>query len=275
MTTPAVSIVLPTWNGAKLLPDAVKGCLDQTFRNFELIIVNDRSTDDTLAVAERLAASDPRVRVVSNESNLKLPATLNHGFSLARGRYLTWTSDDNRFLPTALERMTCELERTQSDLVYADYDVFAGDGTIVERKKLKDADRLFEYNWVGACFLYRREVRDRLGDYRTDLFCAEDYEYWLRIRTAGLKMTHLPETLYLYADNPQSLTATKQDLIRTRTAQLKLEYADKFPARAASKTKALFRLYRRTRMPELAEAMKRLSPLFARYLILRLKLLGK
>ena len=88
MTTPAVSIVLPTWNGAKLLPGAVEGCLAQTFRDFELIIVNDCSTDDTLAVAERLAASDPRVRVVSNESNLKLPATLNHGFSLARGRSL-------------------------------------------------------------------------------------------------------------------------------------------------------------------------------------------
>ena len=273
--TPTVSIILPTWNGAKLLPDAVKSCLDQTFRDFELVIVNDCSTDNTLAVAENLAAADPRIRVVSNEKNSKLPASLNHGFSLARGRYLTWTSDDNRFLPSAMERMVGELERTNSDLVYADYDVFSTSGDITEHKRLKDADRLFEYNWIGACFLYRKEVRERLGDYRTDLFCAEDYEYWLRIRSAGLKMTHLPETLYLYADNPQSLTATKQDLIRTRTAQLKLEYADKFPASAAAKTKALFRLYRHTRMPELADAMKRLSPVFARYLIIRLKTLGK
>ena len=194
--TPTVSIILPTWNGAKLLPDAVKSCLDQTFRDFELVIVNDCSTDNTLAVAENLAAADPRIRVVSNEKNSKLPASLNHGFSLARGRYLTWTSDDNRFLPSAMERMVGELERTNSDLVYADYDVFSTSGDITEHKRLKDADRLFEYNWIGACFLYRKEVRERLGDYRTDLFCAEDYEYWLRIRSAGLKMTHLPETLY-------------------------------------------------------------------------------
>lgn len=275
MSTPLVSIILPCWNGAKLLPRAVKSCLDQTFTDFELIIVNDCSTDNTLEVAEALAKTDSRIRVVSNEKNSKLPATLNHGFSLARGKYLTWTSDDNEYLPTALERMIAELEKSGSDLVYADFNIVTLEGRVVEEKKLLGADRLFEYNWVGACFLYKREIYDALGGYRVDLFCAEDYEYWLRIFAAGLKMTHIPETLYLYAENPQSLTATKRDLILEKTALLKLEYSPKVPTANRTKMRALYRLYRKRPIKELAAEIVRLAPFLGRLKLLRYRLLRK
>lgn len=269
MKEPLVSIVLPCWNGAKLLPRAVKSCLGQTFRDFELIIVDDCSTDNTLEVATGLAKGDSRIRVVSNELNSRLPTSLNNGFALARGKYLTWTSDDNEFMPTALARMVKALEDSQSDLVYADFDVVDLDGNVKEHKKLLGPEKLFEYNWVGACFLYKRGIYDELGGYRADLFCAEDYEYWLRIYSSGRKMTHIPETLYLYAENPNSLTATKRDLIRERTALLKLEYAKAFPAPAHRKAKALFRLYRKCRLPSLAAMMKELSPVYGRLLLLR------
>lgn len=275
MSAPLVSIVLPCWNGAKLLPRAVKSCVEQTFTDFELIIVNDCSTDDTLDVAEALAKTDPRIRVVSNERNAKLPATLNHGFSLARGKYLTWTSDDNEYLPTALARMVEELEKGASDLVYADFNVVTLEGKVVEEKKLLGPERLFEYNWVGACFLYRREIYDTLGGYRVDLFCAEDYEYWLRIFAAGRKMTHIPETLYLYAENPQSLTATKRDLILEKTALLKLEYSPKVKTANRVKMKALYRLYRKHPMKELAAEIVRLAPIAGRLKLLRRRLLGR
>lgn len=274
MSEPLVSIVLPCWNGAKLLPRAVRSCLSQTLADFELIIVNDCSTDNTLETAEALAKTDSRIRVVSNEKNSKLPATLNHGFSLARGKYLTWTSDDNEYLPAALERMVCVLEDTQSDLVYADFDVVDLDGNVLEEKKLLGPDRLYEYNWVGACFLYRREVYDTLGGYRIDLFCAEDYEYWLRICSAGMKMTHISERLYLYAENPCSLTATKRDMIAERTALLKLEYVNRIQAPRRIKAKALYRLYRKCPMKQLAKEIIRQSPIIgwlklARYWLVR------
>ena len=88
---PLVSIVLPTHNGARYLEQAVQSCLDQTYRNWELIIVDDASTDETPALIARLVAADSRIRSIRNEVNQKLPGALNTGFAQARGEYLTWT----------------------------------------------------------------------------------------------------------------------------------------------------------------------------------------
>ena len=92
---PVVSIVLPVWNGEKYLTTAINSILAQRFADFELIVVNDCSTDKYAVIARGFAAADPRIRVIDNERNLKLPASLNRGFKTARGAFFTWTSDDN------------------------------------------------------------------------------------------------------------------------------------------------------------------------------------
>lgn len=275
MKSPCISIVLPTYNGEKMLERAISSCLNQSFRDFELIIVDDCSTDGTLRVAEEFAAKDSRIIVVSNPVNLKLPASLNVGFEKAKGEFLTWTSDDNWYCPEALKRLYSEIIKRSADLVYSDYDVVDTNCTVVERKKLKNSEYLFSYNYIGACFLYRRSVYEKLGGYRTDLFCAEDYEYWLRIWTAGLKMEHIQESLYFYADNPCSLTATKRELILDKTIQLKVEYAKKVPVSRKTKVKTLFRLYRKKPLTEIKGLMIEIFPLYARYLLARYRLTGK
>jgi glycosyltransferase involved in cell wall biosynthesis len=93
---------MPTYNQAKYLPSALDGIISQTFQNYELIIVNDGSTDNT---AEILA--DYRLKLdyhLIEQENLKLPRALNTGFSHAKGKYLTWTSSDNIMLPEMIER---------------------------------------------------------------------------------------------------------------------------------------------------------------------------
>lgn len=274
MKDPAISIILPTYNGSSLLPQSIESCLSQTFTDFELIIVNDCSTDNTLEVAQAYAAKDARIKVISNETNQRLPASLNIGFAASKGTYLTWTSDDNVFLPTALERMYQELTRTNSDLIYANFNVISETGEIIEEKKLKGPKYLFDYNFVGFCFLYTRNVYEQLGGYRVDLFCAEDYEYWLRIWANGFKVHHLPETLYHRMDNPASLTATKRPIILEKTIQVKLEYAESAPVSRFGKAKALFRLYRKSPSQEIVQTMMRLAPVYAKYLLLRHKLQG-
>lgn len=275
MKAPTISIILPTYNGEKNLADSISSCLSQTFKDFELIIVNDCSTDRTLQIANEFAAMDSRVKVVSNAVNKKLPASLNIGFGQSIGDFLTWTSDDNFYKPEALEELLNQIRKTDADLVYADYDVVDSDKNIIESKKLKEPENLFVYNYVGACFLYKRSVYERLGGYRVDLFCAEDYEYWLRIWSAGLKISHIKKSLYLYSDNPLSLTATKRDVILDKTIELKLEYVYKVPTANQEKVKVLFRLYRKKPIKELSKIMMKLSPMYSFYLILRYKLLGK
>ena len=97
---PKVSIVLPTYNGARYLKSSVESCLNQTHKNIELVIVDDCSTDETPDIVR--SYNDPRIRYVRNETNQRLPRSLNIGFALATGDYLTWTSDDNEFLPHSI-----------------------------------------------------------------------------------------------------------------------------------------------------------------------------
>ena len=91
---PKVSIVLPTYNGSKFLSRSIESVQEQAETDWELIIVNDCSTDNTLDIAQKYAQQDKRISVITNEQNKKLPASLNVGFSRAKGKYLTWTSDD-------------------------------------------------------------------------------------------------------------------------------------------------------------------------------------
>ena len=123
-----VSIVLPVYNGADLLPAAIDSVLAQDHPHWELIIINDGSRDDTAQIAEDFAARDARIRVVHQE-NRKIPRTLSRGFRLARGEFLTWTSADNRLRPSFLRQMVGCLQRHPSwDLIYANQDLIDAHG---------------------------------------------------------------------------------------------------------------------------------------------------
>src|SRR6476660_8627759 len=110
LPTPNISVILPTHNGTRYLREAIESCLCQTHESWELIIVDDASTDDTPRIIADYAAGDGRIRTIRNARNLRLPASLNVGFSHARGKFLTWTSDDNCYRRQALGEMLAFLE---------------------------------------------------------------------------------------------------------------------------------------------------------------------
>jgi glycosyltransferase involved in cell wall biosynthesis len=103
ISTIKVSIILPTYNRSKILPQAIESCLRQTHPDFELIIVDDGSSDDTEAVIKRYASVDPRIRCIRNPHNLGLSKALNVGLAHATGAYITFLDDDGEYLPERLE----------------------------------------------------------------------------------------------------------------------------------------------------------------------------
>ncbi len=221
-----ISIILPVYNGADHIAEAIESVLLQTFPDFELIIVNDCSTDNTAAIVRRYEQYDRRIRVINNGRNLKLPASLNIGFQKASGEYLTWTSHDNRYRPNALACMLAALEAdSRCGLVYADYSIIDQDGIAIRENPMDEPDALRHNNVVGACFLYRKDVAAQVGDYDTDMFLAEDYDYWLRI-SQYTKLKHLHQNLYLYRCHNKSLSSTKLEEIKTQTVRLWLKHFD-------------------------------------------------
>ena len=226
---PKVSIVLPCYNGAALLGHAIESCIKQTYQDWELIIINDCSTDNTLEVANAYAQKDERIRVYTNEKNSKLPASLNNGFRKATGEYWTWTSDDNLLHPNMLETMVIYLDKyTEVGCVVSDSYVIDEKGNIIGEKIVPDNlnSKMMLNNYVGASFMYRKECALAVGEYREDFFLVEDYEYFIRL-SFYCKMGHIPQFLYYYMDNPNSLTATRQKEIRERLVRMRIMYLDK------------------------------------------------
>jgi malonyl-CoA O-methyltransferase len=206
---PLVSIVLPTYNGARYIEQAVQSCLTQTHRRFELIIVDDGSHDDTASKVEAYCRTDRRVRLVRHDRIRTLPLALNTGFSMAGGDYLTWTSDDNIYQPDALAEMVTFLENHPDvGMVYTDYSFIDEHGRLVERKTAGEPHGLLseDYNCLSPCFLYRRRVRDVIGEYASDLYLAEDYDYWLRV-SHSFCLSSYHRDLYSYRIHPGSLSA--------------------------------------------------------------------
>jgi GT2 family glycosyltransferase len=206
-----VSIVLPVYNGERYLRHAIESCLAQTHRALELIVVDDCSTDSSSRILKEYAECDSRVKVVRNARNRGLPESLNIGFREASGQYLTWTSDDNMYDQNALAYMAQQLS-TYPDIafVYTSYIRIdqAGNETGLVLCSAPTGLRRLELasGAVGACFMYRSEVRDEVGPYRSEYKNAEDFDYWIRI-CLRYPARHYYEPHYFYRVHTGSLTA--------------------------------------------------------------------
>lgn len=225
-----VSIVLPCYNGAGFLAQSIDSVIAQTFTDWELIIVNDCSKDNSLDIMQQYAEKDSRIRIINNETNLKLPGALNRGFHEAQGKYLTWTSHDNRMAPTMLEEFVAYLDANpDKGLVTACYAAFS----LATGKQLYEVHHpnpqvhLPLYNCVCYAFMYRREVLETVGDYDTTLFLVEDYDYWVRI-WLKYPIGKIYKVLYYTGVGDDTLTLSRKKEIAEKLLEMRLRYLSDF-----------------------------------------------
>jgi glycosyltransferase involved in cell wall biosynthesis len=219
-----VSVVLPVFNQASLLAESIESVLAQTYQNFELIVVNDGSTDGVEAVLERYLGH-PKFRCYT-QINQKLPKALSNGFSLALGEYWTWTSADNIMEPTMLDELVAKLRSSPHlGMVYADYYAIDDQGRLLQdftwrahnRPKPQSGEirlprsvatlNTVPDNFIGPCFMYYGWIGRCIGDYDPQLG-IEDYDYWMRIN-AFFRIEHLgsDDLLYRYRVHDNTLSA--------------------------------------------------------------------
>ncbi len=226
-----VSVIMPLYNGSKYVRDAIESILGQTYGNLELIIVDDGSTDNSGLIADEYQNRDVRVKVV-HQPNRKLPAALNTGFALAKGEFLTWTSDDNLLKPDCLKKMVACLERHPSwDMVYANMDIIGDDGQVLRHSAWFEGyqyphgsehiylpnhtNELNTYanNFIGGAFLYRKRVHHLLAGYSPWQFTREDYDYWMQVNALlTLRHSTLKQPVYSYRFHARSLTSQDESL---------------------------------------------------------------
>ena len=228
MVKDLISVVLPVYNGGDILAESIDSVLRQTYTNFELIIINDGSKDNTLEIAEGFAKKDGRIRVLTQE-NKRIPRTLSRGFREAKGEFLTWTSADNVMDEDFLEKMVGDLkENPQTAMIWGNMRLINGKGKKYSNHGWleypigsgnvifpNNAYELNTYanNTIGAAFMYRKAAAEILGCYSSYKHTLEDYDYWMRMNSLlNLCHTAFMEPVYSYRWHDGSLTAKDKEL---------------------------------------------------------------
>lgn len=255
ISLPLISVILPVYNAEHTLGEAIESILNQTFAGFELIIINDGSTDASEKIV--LKYDDKRIKYFSNDGNKGLIYTLNRGLGLARGKYIARMDADDISLPTRFEKQVRILEEDSSVIVCGSRIRYFG---IKKGKSVYIAPESSEENkkWLvrESCFAHptvmmRKEVlvNNRIG-YHPDYKNAEDYKLWIDLAPYGA-FYNIQEVLLNYRLSPTQITQSHNTEQKKNARRCRREYLsrllknDRLPDKIDITTIHAFRRYRR------------------------------
>jgi glycosyltransferase involved in cell wall biosynthesis len=200
-------VVIPCYRQAEYLAEAVESVVGQTYRDWEIVIVDDGSPDDTAAAAESLIAAHPdrRIRLL-RQANEGLAAARNAGIAASSGRYILPLDADDILLPEMLERTTALLDAEPGvAIAYTDQRQFGAVSRIV-RTADWDTDLQRRRNLFAATALFRREIWEAVGGYDPAMRQGyEDWDFWLGAAERGFVGRRIPEALFGYRIKPESM----------------------------------------------------------------------
>lgn len=229
MSRPMISVLMPAYNCAKYLPQSIESILGQTFTDFEFIIINDGSTDDTESVI--LSYGDPRIVYLKNEKNAGLVFTLNRALQEVEGKYVARMDGDDISLPDRFEKQFMFMERNR------DIDVLATFVDLIDENGHKtghwaediqhaDANSIRKFLVKNNCIAHptvmvKSEVLLKYR-YYVQQALSEDYDLWLRISADGGVIDKLAKTYVLHRILQSSFTRTRKQNIFLKLMMVKL-----------------------------------------------------
>lgn len=221
--SPLVSVIMPAYNAAAFVEAAVRSVLAQTMEDWELIVVEDCSGDDTLSVLEELLSGllDPRIRLLKNESNMGVAVTRNRGIDASRGQYIAFLDSDDIWYPAKLERQLAKMAASGAEIGYCSYAIIGPEGDKVRPDYLVPEcvvfeDLLKENVMQCSAMLIRAEV---VKEFRFNTeFYHEDYVLGLEMLRKGYTAVGCGDVLaaWRYMENSRSFNKWKSARNRWR-----------------------------------------------------------
>jgi GT2 family glycosyltransferase len=214
---PTISVLMPSYNSAKYLAEAMDSILNQTFGDFEFIIINDGSTDDSESLLRAYEKKDHRIRLISR-GNTGIVRALNEGLELAQGQYIARMDSDDIALPERFAKQVKYMEEHPECVVVGAWGLMIDpEGCPVRlhrhpitHEAIDSAHMNGDFGAVPhSCALIRRDVLQRINGYRKAAEPAEDVDLFLRLAEEG-KLANLPECLFKYRLHPTSTGYAKR-----------------------------------------------------------------
>ncbi|MXV17456.1 glycosyltransferase family 2 protein [Hufsiella ginkgonis] len=237
---PKVSIIMPAYNSARYLRDAIQSVLGQSYRDWELLVINDGSTDDTRAVAESYAAADERIKLV-NQPNQGQGNARTNGFGIATGEWIAFLDSDDLWDPGKLEKQLALARKfPHIDFIYTDGWKFSGDHITSNNPYTTitgefSAGEMYKHQYrenfiANLSVLVKRTIVGRVGA-QCDDYC-EDWDYWLRAALAGATFYGMPDRLFYYRRHPEGSSANS---VRIAVCKVKILAKNYVPGKLTAK----------------------------------------
>lgn len=199
--SPLVSVIIPTYNHAHFLTKALSSVMEQTFLNWEAIVVNNHSSDNTVEIVESF--KDPRIKLINFSNNGVIAAARNEGIRHASGTYVSFLDSDDSWLPEKLKICLDHLQTESVDLVCNDEVLIENDQVLKTWRHGPDSRAsyeklLFEGNCIStSAVTVKRQVLFDVGLFNEErqFITAEDYDLWLKLAKAGKRFKFIPEIL--------------------------------------------------------------------------------
>lgn len=227
---PEISVIMSVYNGETYLKEAIESAINQTFKNWELICINDCSVDSTSQILTEFAAMDERIKVYTNEVNLKLPTSLNKAISLSSGKYIARMDADDICLPDRFEKQFKFMEENEDVALSSCRFMTVKNGVYMSGGAggRCDNDAIRSMLFVTNPILHpgviaKAEVMKHFS-YDTTLTCTEDLELWTRIAMGNLKLAILPECLLIYRLHDKQITSTTLERQHTEVTKIQQKY---------------------------------------------------
>lgn len=218
-----ITVIMPAYNAEKFLDESIPSILDQTFKNFEFIIIDDFSTDKTPSIIEKYAAQDSRIIYIRNSTNINNIATRNKAIERARGAYIAELDGDDAALPHRLEiQYNHILKHPDITLIGAGAEIIDGSDRVIGNKRPDENFDIIRYKmmfrnpFVHSTIFYKTDIIKKLGCYDPEYPHAEDYHLYSKLINNGYRIINMPEVLIRYRRHSQSITGVSE----TRNIQL-------------------------------------------------------
>ena len=237
--TPTVSVVMPAFNAAAFLDEAVCSILDQTFRDFEFIIIDDGSTDATASILQKYAKADGRVRVYRQE-NQGVIGALNRACRMAQGQFIARMDADDISLPHRFARQLEFLEKHQEIGIVGTWastiderGSVRGEWCLSPNSKMLRWNLFFRVCVIHPTVLMRREILEKLNFYRAEAIYADDWDLWLRA-SAITEFSNTPEILFKYRVSGKNISKRLRQECREAPNKLLVPFIGDFLKENAS-----------------------------------------
>lgn len=214
MTEPLISVIMPAYNADRYIAEAVDSVRMQTYKNWELLVLDDGSADQSCQIVQALAKEDSRIRLIKNEKNMGVARTRNRGFDLCKGSYVALLDADDLWHPTKLEKQLALLEQTGAQLAYSSYAIVNSQGQKVKGDYLVPETvtfrELLKENVIGCSAVLLRSELLQKHRFQTDFF-HEDYVLWLQLLQEGYRAVGCRDVLlsWRFVENSRSFNKKK------------------------------------------------------------------